>query len=174
MKIYSQEDQLNAYAQKKKLFTVFLIVTIVYAVVAITSLVLYILLPYKDPAQTAYSWTIYLSTAGYIVFAFLFMGIKYKRSKSYCRFMKGLDTDLKGSWQGEFCGFYEGSSKDGVDVDICVIRNWNKKKQIFDEHHFHIDREKDIPPFEFGDEIKIVTIGSIIIEYEILKKGEIL
>lgn len=174
MQIYTREDQENAYVQKKAYLTMFLVSTGFYAVATIILLVLYILLPYEDPTQNIYSWIIYLISTVYILFSFLFMGIKYKRAKDYCRFMKGIDIDLKGTWEGEFCGFYEGTVKDGVDVDICIIRNWNKKKQVFDEHHFHIDREKPIPPFDFGDIVKITTLGSIIIEYEILKKGEIL
>ncbi|MGN1234648.1 MAG: hypothetical protein ACI4U2_01540 [Christensenellaceae bacterium] len=170
--IYSDADYLAALEQKRKYFTLYMSVLAAYLVVCGVMLALFMAEPYKGSLQPLYQAIIYILTFAFVAFSFPFLGIKYRRIRKYCELQRLFSDGIKVRAQGEFFGFFEGTQKDGVDVDLCIIRNWNERKHVYDERQFYIDREKPIPPFEEGDEVLLITEGNVLIEYEIIKKGE--
>ncbi len=169
--VYGDEDYLSALKQKRKLFFIYVAVAAFYALICIGLLIYFASQPYQAPVLNAIRWVIAILTIAFVVFSYPYLGIKYKRISAYCAMLRGFNEGLKEKTEGEFFGFFEGKEKDGVDADLCIIRNWNEKKHVYDERQYYIDREKPVPPFETGDYVRLILQGNVLIAYEILEKG---
>ena len=82
-RVFDDEDFNAILDQRKKVKLVFYIVLGAYIVLAIASLAYYASLPYKDKMQALPKAVMFISTALFIVFLFLYMGIKYHRVNKY-------------------------------------------------------------------------------------------
>ena len=85
--IYKDADFLAAVTQRKRVFGVFLTVTLVYLAFCIGWLIYYIGLPYNDPMQALPKWMVWIASTLYMVFTFPFMGIKYHRVNRYYKLL---------------------------------------------------------------------------------------
>lgn len=170
--IYQDEDYLSALKQKHLLFSIYVGISAAYAAVCIALLIFFASQPYQAPVLGTIRLIIALLTIAFVAFSYPYLGIKYKRVCAYCAMLRGFNEGLKEKTEGEFFGFFEGKEKDGVDADLCIIRNWNEKKHVYDERQYYIDREKPVPPFETGDYVRLILHGNVLIAYEILEKGD--
>lgn len=172
IKLYSDEDLLNAVRQKRRLLAVFFTAFGIWlaAIVACTSY--YALLPYQDPMQT---WIIVIAcsvTALFFMFAFPFMGISYKRCKAYVKMLKFYSVGLKEYFVAPFEGVDDWLTHDGVDMNVADFSVPNVKRDGMMTRQIYIDGEKDFPPFKEGVKVKMIVHGNILLEYEILDEEE--
>ena len=85
--VYKDADYLSVYKQKQRTWGVFLGVSLFYFAFCIAWLVYYISLPYKDPMQALPKWCVWSVSVLYVVFLYVFMGIKYSRVNRYYKML---------------------------------------------------------------------------------------
>lgn len=171
-KLYTDDDLWNAVMQKRKLLAVFLAVFGVWLVAVVGCAVWYAMLPYEDPMQP---WVIVITcviTAIFLMFTFPYMGISYKRCKNYVRMLKFFSEGLKECCIAPFEGIDDWMTHDGVDVNVADFSVPNVKRDGMMTRRILVDGEKDFPPFDEGDTVKLIVQGNLLLEYEILKKKE--
>ncbi len=169
--VYQDADYLAAYKQKKKLWWIFMAVTAVYLAFCVAILIYHISLPYASSKDKLPKWCVYIVSFLYVVFAFLFLGIKYSRVKRYTKMLYYVSNGLKNEENNYFYCFDEKTlQKDNIDVLSCVFETWSKKKSEWLEREAYFDPEMPLPPFESGDYVRYITQSNFVIQYEILQK----
>ena len=172
-RVYTDEDFNDAADQRKRVAQVFWIVLAVYIALAAASLIYYTSLPYKDKMQSLPKTVMFISTALFVVFLFLYMGIKYHRINKYYKMVYYLSEGLKNVEENYFVGFeLNDLQKDSVDAISCVFRTWSYKKKEWMRREAYWDVEKRLPPFEKGVLVKYVVQSNFIVAYEIEEKAE--
>ncbi len=168
--VYNDADYLAAYKQKKKYFHIFLGITAVYLAFCVAWLIYFISLPYV----ASKFWPkacVYVASALYSVFVFIFMAIKYSRVSRYCKMLGYVSEGLKMEETNYFYRFREKSlQKDNIDVSACVFETYSRKKQEWLEREVYHDVEKDLPDFGEGDLVRYISQSNILIQYEILER----
>ena len=115
----------------------------------------------------------FIATALFVVFLFLYMGIKYHRINKYYKMVYYLSEGLKNVEENYFVGFeLNDLQKDSVDAISCVFRTWSYKKKEWMRREAYWDVEKRLPPFEKGDLVKYLVQSNFIVAYEIEEKAE--
>ncbi|MDD6996124.1 MAG: hypothetical protein SPH68_07735 [Candidatus Borkfalkiaceae bacterium] len=167
------DDDFNAIVdQKKRVLAVFFVVLAVYLALAVCSLIYYTSLPYKDDMQKYPKAVMFVSTSLFVVFLFLYMGIKFHRVKKYYKMMYYLSEGLKNVEENYFVGFeLNDLQKDGVDAISCVFKTWSYKKKEWMRREAYWDVEKRLPPFEEGDLVRYVVQSNFIVAYDITRKA---
>ena len=84
-------------------------VTLGYLAFCVAWLVYYISLPYNDPKQLLPKWSVWSVTVLYVVFLYVFMGIKYSRVRRYYKMLTYVSTGLKHEETNYFYCFDEKS-----------------------------------------------------------------
>ncbi len=172
-RVFDDEDFNAIVDQRKKVKLVFYIVLGAYIALAIASLAYYTSLPYKDKMQALPKAVMFISTALFIVFLFLYMGIKYHRVNKYCKMMYYLSEGMKNVEENYFVGFeLNDLQKDNVDAISCVFKTWSKKKKEWMRREAYWAAEKSLPPFEAGDYVRYVVQSNFVVAYEVLKRSE--
>jgi hypothetical protein len=170
--VYSDADFDAVYDQRRKAFRIFIGATIFYVVYCAIWLTYFISLPYNHPMQNFVKAVVFVASTVYVVFEFVFMGIKYHRVNRYYKMMFYLSEGIKVVEENYFVGFAKKDlPKDGVDVYSCLFRTWNKKKCEWMEREVYIDAEQDIPDFEQGDLVRYITQSNFLLRYEVKKRG---
>ena len=174
-RVFNDEDFNAIVDQRKRVLRVFYIVLGAYILLAAASLIYYTSLPYKDKMQSLPKAVMFISTALFVVFLFLYMGIKYHRVNKYYKMMYYLSEGMKNVEENYFVGFeLNDLQKDSVDAISCVFKTWSKKKKEWMRREAYWDAEKSLPPFEAGDFVRYVVQSNFVVAYEILKKdGEV-
>ncbi len=170
IKLYSDEDLWSATMQKRRLLAVFLTVLCVWAGALAGCIAWYALLAYEDPMQT---WVIVITcvvTALFIMFAFPFMGISYKRCNAYVKMLRAYSRGLKEFFIAPYEGVDDWMTHDGVDVNVANFSVPNYKRDGTMTRQVFVDGEKDYPPFEEGQRVRMVLQGNNLLEYEISKE----
>ncbi len=169
--VYNDADYLSAYKQKRKIWWVFMSITLVYLAICVALVAYHSTLPYAAPYGNLFSISAYVLSAAYMIFAFPYLAIKYGRVRRYVRLLSYVSTGLK---QEECYHFYcfadQPLPKDNVDARSCIFEVWNEKKREWQEREVYFDVEKPLPPFESGDLVRYVLQGKFIIQYEIVQK----
>ena len=168
VKLYSDDDLWNAVKQKRRLLAIFLSVLGIWLAAVAGCATWYAMLPYKDSMQI---WVIVIAsviTAAFLMFAFPFMGISYKRSKAYVKMLKFFSTGLKECFVAPYEGVDDWLTHDGVDVNVADFSVPNLKRDGMMTRQIYIDGEKDFPPFPEGARVRMVVQGNVLLEYEIL------
>lgn len=169
--IYNDADFLAVYKQKQRLWWIFLTVTLAYFAFCIGWLVYFISLPYKHSMLLLPQVCVYVATGLYVIFCFLFMGIKYSRVRKYYKALYYMSMGLKNVEKNYFYCFDEKVlQKETIDVISCIFEWWDKKNKEWLEREAYCDPEKPLPPFEEGDYIQYITQSSFVIQYNILEK----
>jgi hypothetical protein len=170
--IYKDEDLLAVDKQRGKIIKIFSLVTVLYVVFCVAWVIYFSTLPYNDPRQTLPRVLVYVVTAIYVAFAFLFMGIKYHRVNKYHKFLYYVSEGMKYEETNYFvCFAKKDLQKDFVDVISCVFKTWNKKKCEWMEREVYFDVEKEWPDLEQGDRVRYIVQSNFLIEYEVLERG---
>ncbi len=169
--VYSDADYFAAYRQKQRLFWTFIGVTCGYLAFCVAWWIYFMGLPYANPIPTLPQLAIYAASVVYVVFDFLFMGIKYSRVRRYVRMLHYVSEGLKTTETNYFYTFREQSlQKDNLDTVGCVFESWNKKKNEWLEREAYFDAEKPLPNFDEGDLVYYVTQSNFIVQYDVLEK----
>ena len=173
-KIYNDNDLWNCYKQRRKILGVFIGVSAAWLCMFTAFIVYFVLLPYNDPNGLWVKIVVCVLTAFYIIFSFPYMGICFKRCNAYCKAMKFISVGLKEYSCLPFEGIDDWTTKDYVDVNVALFTVRNRKSDEDMSRQIYIDGEKDFPPFEEGDRVRMITQGNLLVEYEIEEriKGE--
>ena len=169
IQLYRDADLWDCVMQRRKIFGVFLGVT-GFALICFLGITIgYTQLPYKDPAGPWLTAAACVVLALYAVFAFPFMGIKFKRCNCYCKMVKFISVGLKEHAVMPFEDIEDWLTHDGVDCNVAVFAVKNIKKDEPLRRQIFIDGEKEFPPFTVGDSVHVVSQGNLLIAYEILE-----
>lgn len=172
-RVYTDEDFNAATDQRKKIAIVFWSVLIVYLILSVISIVYYTSLPYEDSMQALPKTVMFIATAFFVVFLYLFMGIKYHRVNKYYKMMYYLSEGLKNVEENIFVGFeLNDLQKDGVDAISCVFKTWSVKKKEWMRREAYWDPEKSLPPFNEGDTVRYVVQSNFVLAYEVTERAE--
>ena len=172
VKLYEDFDLWEATIQRRKILCVFLAVTAAFLGGLIGLVVYYISLPYKDSNQTWVTAVTCVLTALYLCFCFPFMGIKFKRCNCYCKMLRFISVGLKEYSVMPFAEIDDWVTRDGVDVNVAVFFVKNIKKDEDMRRQIFVDGEKAFPPFKEGEQVRVISQGNLLIEYELLENGE--
>lgn len=169
--VYRDADYLSAYQQKRRIFYVFALITLVYLGFALGCVFYHMTLPYADAGQALPRVIVYVVSGIYMAFIFPFMAIKYSRSRRYYKMLGYVSEGLKMEERNYFYCFREKTlQKDNIDVVGCVFETWSRKKQEWLEREAYFDPEKPLPEIESGDLVEYVTQSNFIIQYNIVEK----
>lgn len=163
-------NELNvAKKQKRKTLLIYFIILGVYLFISLGLWLWFRTLPYMSKTITTIKLIHYPITFVFVIFSFIYLGIKYKRINRYFRIVRNLVTGLKETSTGSFFEYDESlRTKDGVDFKSLVFIEWNKYRDDFFERHVLVLREMEFPKFEENQNVRYVTQGNVLISYEIL------
>lgn len=166
--LYEDADLIAVYKQKKKLFYIYLLFVLAYAAICIWAIIYYVNLPFADPLQALPKWLVFVITCIFIIFSYIYLGIKYHRVRKYYKLVYYLSVGLKSVNHSIFVRYEEPELKDGVDYYVLTMSEWNKKKQEYLDRKIYCAKEKPLPQFECGDKLCYLTQGNVMIGYEII------
>ena len=164
-------DELNsAKKQRKRILIFYYVILGIYLACAIAVFVYYLTLPYKAE-QIVWVKVIQYSLGGlFVIFSFLYLGIKFKRVNRYYKLCVNLSVGLKETTVASFLRYDEDvQQKDGVDCKALIFSEWNKYKKDFYERKVLVFYEKPFPEIKEGENVKFITQGNFLISYEIIE-----
>lgn len=173
IKLYSDEDLWNATRQRNRILYLFCGITVCCIIAFVLLTAFYVQLPYKDSSGVWYIVGACVLTAGYIIFAFPYLGICYKRVHAYYKMVKFISVGFKEYVCLPFAGIEDWITHDGVDVNVATFTVHNRKKEEDMLRQIYVDGEKDFPPFEEGKYVKLILQGNLLIEYELTDRKTI-
>lgn len=168
-KLYTNDDLWDAVRQKHRLFYGFLAAVLLYAAGLIAGVAVYVSLPYDEPNSVYVVVAVSILTGLFILFSVPYMGISYRRSKSYVKMLRFISVGLKEYSVLPFREIDDWTTRDGVDVNVALFGVKNVKKDEELLRRIFVDGEKDFPPFRAGDRVRMVTQGNLLIAYEVIK-----
>ena len=171
-RLYQDVDLWNAYKQRKRILSGFFIATGLFLAGFFAVFIYFLMLPYEDPNGAWATAVACILAALYIIFLFPYMGICFKRSNAYCKMLKFISLGLKEYAVMPFAGIDDWITRDGVDVNVATFRVRNVKRDEEMIRQIYVDGEKDFPPFEEEQTVRVVSQGNLLIEYEILSQNK--
>ena len=171
---YTDAELDSVTKQRKRVLAIYFTVLGVYLAVCVAFLIYYISLPYAGYNDTAHTISliklaVYPVTAVFVIFSFIYLGIKFKRTNRYYKMCRHLSTGLRETSTGSFFEYDENiQDKDGVDFKSLVFIEWNKYKNDFFERKVLVFYEKPFPEIPEKSTVNYVTQGNVLISYEIL------
>lgn len=171
IKYFDQEEIVKTRKQKRNLMTVFFCVLAAYIATVIIFIIETYNLPFgKSPAL--YKLIEYSVTALFVIFCFIFLGIPFRRLNRYYKLVVNLETGIKEENTAAFLDYDDAiHDKDGVDCKALTFLEWNKYKKDYFERKVLVFYEKDFPDIPAGAEVRFITQGNFLIEYEITDSG---
>ena len=145
-----------------------MLILAVFVVLCLTCMIIFVNMPYKDPAQAIPKWIIYVASVLFIVFSFPYMGIKHARIRKYYKLIAYLSVGLKQVNESKFLRYEDYENKDGVDLYILIFSEWNTKKSEYMDRKILCDKEKPLPQFQCGDIVRYLTQGNLMVAYEVV------
>ena len=167
-RLYQDVDLWNAYKQRKRILSGFFIATGLFLAGFFAVFIYFLMLPYEDPNGTWATALACVLTALYIVFLFPYVGICLRRSCAYYKMLRFVSVGLKEYMTAPFAGVEDWTTVDGVDVNVATFRVHNHKRDEDMIRQIYVDGEKEFPPFEEGQSVRVVSQGNLLISYEIL------
>lgn len=167
---YVKQDLEEVKKQRKKTLIGYFIVLGVFLLLSVGFFLWYRTLPYESPTINTLKWIQYPIIGVFVVFSFVYLGIKYKRVNKFYRLVYNLETGLRETSTGSFFEYDETSQeKDGVDFKSLIFLEWNKYKKDFFERKVLVFEEREFPKFNENDNVRYVTQGNVLISYEIIE-----
>ena len=170
MTTYFHEEELTSVKkQRKNCLIAYFIVLGIYIIASACTFVWYLTLPYQSPKIATVKLIEYPLTGVFVIFSFIFLGIKFKRVNKYYKLCLHLVEGIKETYTGNFFEYDETVQvKDGVDFKSLVFIEWNKYKNDFFERKVLVFNEKPFPEIPEKANVTYVTQGNVLLSYEIL------
>lgn len=166
--IYTGSEYKAELTKKKRMFTTWIIILVIYVIICVAVTISFALLPYGTKQTLFIGTNIALSTIFWGATMFMYAN-KYYRLKKYVRMLGFLHTGIMETYSGWFLRFNEGVEvKDGVEFYYAVFLEWNAAKQEHFERKVLIDREIEKPAFEEKRLTRFTTQGNILVKYMLL------
>lgn len=166
--IFFDDDLTAAFLQKRRLFWIYFSIAALFGALLIGCIIWYVSLPYAD--SLAYLPQLILCSAAciFIVFSFIFLGIKYQRVRKYYKMLASLSIGMKHVNNSYFLRYDEPELKDSVDYYVLTMCEWSKKKSAYLDRKIYCDKEKPLPQFQAGDQVRYLTHGNVLLSYDII------
>lgn len=171
---YTDAEMYSAKKQKKKTLAIYFIVLGGFVAASLCFLAYFWTLPYAGYRDTARKISIikgahYSLTAIFVIFSFIYLGVKFKRVNRYYKTCVHISTGLREQSVGSFLEYDENiQDKDGVDFKSLVFIEWNKYKKDFFERKVLVFYEKPFPEIPKDANVSYITQGNVLVSYEIL------
>ena len=171
MEYFKQEEFLKAKKQRAKALAIYLMVALVYFVIALGLFLYYRSLPYRSPDITKVKLILYPITVAFAIFSIIYLSIAFRRINRYYKFCYNLSTAKR---ETSTAVYLENDGKlfikDGVDCKALVFLEWNKYKKDYFERKVFVFYEKDFPIITEKAEVEFVTQGNFLINYNVLEE----
>ena len=168
---FKEEFLIQSKKQRAKTLNIYLIVLLLYISLSAVVLIRYMQLPYQAPQIGVIKTVEFIMTFIFLVFSFVYLGIKYKRVNKFYEMCKNISIGIKEEFTANFFEYDENLSvKDGVDVKSLVFLQWNKFKNDYFERKVFVFYEKPFPEFKPNDEVRFITQGNVLVSYEIIEE----
>lgn len=166
---FNDNEFINAKKQKRRTLIVYFVIFAIYAIISTGLFLWFRTLPYMSEEITKVKIIHHVISVIFIIFSFIYLGIKYKRVKKFFIMNLNMKTGIKETFTGSFFEYDENvQQKDGVDFKALIFLEWNKYKEDFFERKVLIPFEKEFPKFEENQNVKYITQGNVLYSYEIL------
>ena len=171
---FKEEYLISAKKQRNLDLTVYFIVLGLFIAFSVACFIYHGTFPYYGYRDTAEKVNLlklihYVLTGIFVIFSFVFLGIKFKRVNRYYRQCFHMQTGLRETSVGNFLEVDENiQDKDGVDFKSLIFLEWNKYKKDFFERKVLVFYEKDFPEIPVGTNVRYITQGNVLISYEVL------
>lgn len=166
--VFDDNDLISSFRQKRRIFWFYVLIAVIYAALCISMLIYYIGLPYKDSMQPLPKWIVWVSSCVFVIFTYLYMGIKFHRARRYYKLISYLSVGMKQVNNSIFLRYEEPELKEGVDFHVLIMSEWSKKKSEYMDRKIYAAFEKPCPEFQRGDKVRYLTQGNVIVEYEVV------
>ena len=166
--VFNDDDLINAFRQKQRLWYIYLAVLAVFVALCVACIVYYVSLPYEDPMQPVPIWITCVASCVFVIFSYIYLGIKFQRARKYYKIISYLSVGMKQVNRSFFLRYEEPELKDSVDYYVLIMSEWSKKKSEYMDRKIYCDREKPRPEFKSGDEVCYLTQGNVVVEYEVV------
>lgn len=164
---FKSEFVENAKKQRNRVLIFYFSVLFVFVALCVAALIWYVGLPYASPEILKVKLVIYPITAVFVIFSFLYLGIKFKRVRKYYALVKRISVGLKEKTTAEFLRYDDAvSTKDGVDMKSLIFYEWNKYKKEYFERKVLVFFEEDFPVLKEKTTYEFTTVGNVLYSYE--------
>ena len=170
--IFNDDDLIKAFKQKQRIWYAYVGVLAFYILLCIANVVYYISLPYEDPLQPVPIWIVCVASCLFVIFSYIFLGIKFQRARKYYKIISYLSVGMKQVNNSIFLRYEEPELKDSVDYYVLIMSEWSKKKSEYMDRKIYSDKEKPRPEFKSGDVVRYLTQGNVMVEYEVVGHEE--
>ena len=169
--VYTDADFLSAYKQRRRYLHIFIGVTAIYVAICIGLVIYHANLPYGSVYTTWPKITAYALSVLYVLFAFPFMAICFRRVNRYYRMLAYINEGIKAEETNYFYTFRAHTQQqDNVDVVVGVFAEKNNRNKEWREREIYLDPEKELPDFNNGDLVHLITQSNFLVHYEILER----
>lgn len=173
MQYFRREDLIAIKKQRNVLLTIFIAVLSFYVLATAGFITWVALLPYGSTMIFTVKVIHYVVTGAFIIFAFIFIGIPFRRANKAYKFCIKLEKDIKETSEASFFEYDDAlQEKDGVDCKSLIFLEWNKYKEDYFERKVLVFFDKPFPEIKENSKVKFITQGNFLIEYEILEEGD--
>ena len=165
---YYKEELLNeTLKQKKKTIKIYFLVLACYLLASIVLFLWFRIQTYNSKTIKWIKFIHYTLSLLMLLFTFIYIGVKYKRVKSFYRALDNVKNGIRETYEAEFIGYEEKITyKEGVEYKALLFKEWNKYKKDFYERKVLVFYELDFPEIEKGKKVKFVTQSNLLVEYE--------
>ena len=166
--VFRDEDLVAAFKQKRRLFWIYMAATAAFAALLIGCIVWYVSMPSQDSLMYLPQLILCVAACIYIIFSFIFLGIKFQRVRKYYKMIASLSVGMKHVNSSYFLRYATPELNDSVDYYVLTMCEWSKKKSEYLDRKIYCDKEKPCPEFAAGDKVSYLTHGNTMIGYEIV------
>ena len=169
--VFSEKEKKEAFAEKKKLLTLWFVCLGIYLVAIAIMITINIVLIYTQRSRAVYipfTVTSILLSCFFWSGTVFFFSIKYKLTSRYCCMLTGMKEGLKERGFGTMVEIDPVvTEKDGVFFYSLVLDCPPMKRGDITMRKILVERTHSLPDFKPGDKIKFITHANILMAYEL-------
>lgn len=166
---YTQQDLINAKKSLIKVVVPFIVACLAYVGFSIFIVVSFVNLPYKDSREITLQVLLIAFTAFFVVFAYIYAGIKIRRTIKYYKLINTLETGLKTTSTGKLIEYSELiETYNYADVKTITFSVYNERFTSNFDRNVYVPYEKDFPKIEVGKTVEFITVGNLLHSYKIV------
>ena len=170
IKYFDEQMVTDAKTQRALTLWCFYLVAGLYAVASGIMIYVFSIQPYGSPVMLTIKRIHCVLTAFFVIFIFLFFGIKFKRINSFYKLVKGMRDGVKEVSKGSFFEYSETiEEKEFVDFKSIRFIEWNKYKKDYFERMVLVFKEFPFPEIPENAIVEYTTHANILVEYKILE-----
>ncbi len=172
MDVFSAETKAAAFAEKRKLLSIWIVLLVVYVALAVTLVTVdvYLVGELRNRDHTVWMGVLFgTATVAFFCFTLFFFSVKFRLTHKYCRMLRDIDRGLKDTTEGKFLGYDTSiEQKDGVFFYAMKLKTRPLRRDDIDERKVLI--EHTVPKIELaeGTRIRFTSHANILVSYEIL------